>query len=109
MRGHERAHLRLRQAPGVGHARNLQSGVGRADVRIEAATRAGHGVGRHRSIGGEPVLLPVGRGQVLHAVEIPRVVAAVEELLVDPVDQLVAGPPEVRSPGRGRVIAPSGG
>ena len=35
----------------AGHPRRLEPGVGRADVRVEAAAAGGDRVGRHRRVG----------------------------------------------------------
>ena len=48
------------QAARVGDARHLEQRVGGRDVRVEAAGRRGHGVDRHRRVGGQAVLLAVG-------------------------------------------------
>ena len=98
-------HLLFGHAALTRHSRHLQVGVRRADVRVQAAGGAGHRVGRNAARRRQAVLLPVGRRQVLDAVEVAGIVLAVGQFLVDAVYELVARRPEVRPAGVGGVIA----
>ena len=64
------AHLIERNAARFCHARDLQLGIARTDVRVEAAARGSYGIGGHgivraqaifRAIGGDTILYCVGK------------------------------------------------
>jgi hypothetical protein len=102
--GDELAHALWAQVSGLRHARHLQRGVHRADVGVEAAARARDGVRREHGVGAEAVLFAVGFGQIREA-EVGLVGVLRGRIVVDAVDELVAGRAEVRAARVGRVVS----
>jgi hypothetical protein len=102
--GDEAAHPLLAQAALAGHARDLQVGVGRADVRVQAAGRSRDRVDRHGGIWCEPIVGAISLGQLAQPGE-GLVDVGRGRIVLRAVAELRTGGAQVRAAGGGPVIA----